>query len=358
LNTALLHLTDADWKGRLQIKRGQLEAVCGDIDGWHRRHDVSFLLTHHGIDWLTRKAGEEVQRDILDFTVHLFFGHKHDSFDANYSARGAFPQLRYQASSLFGMERQHGYAAGRIQFNSIKNDLIRLWPRQLLRSADRWVFVPDYGTYELEADQGTFVAPLHVVPIATTISVPSSQTDRGGGVPAHKPKVGTQPTIFLSYAWGDDTDPGLIRDQAAEAIFSWLKTQGYDARRDKQDLRSGDLISEYETTIGVADHIVVVLSDKYLRSAYSMAELHNIHEHCLRDRGEFLRRVTCVMLQDAAKIRDDLERLKYAQYWKTRYEEMYAALTELGIEAIGLRTSSASIRFVTFGRRRTRFSGT
>ena len=69
-----------------------------------------------------------------------------------------------------------------------------------------------------------------------------------------------------------------------------------------------------------------------------MAELHNIHEHCLRDREAFLRRVTCVMLHDAAKIRDDLERVKYASYWKRRYQEMHEKLTELGIEAIGLRT--------------------
>ena len=277
LNTASRQLSDGNWKGRLELEVGQFEAVCGgSVEDWHRRHDVCFLLTHHGTDWLQEKVREDVERGLCGFTVHLF-GHKHDQWTV-IDQRSSHQGWRHQASSLFGSEmftgvagddrRQHGYSAGRIQFYNASNHTLRLWPRQLVRKATgAWAFAPDYGIYELEVDQGTSAAPLRTEPAADSTAPASPAQNDSANAFARKSSVDglAQPTVFLSYARGDNSDPGLIRDQAAEAIFSWLQTAGYDARRDKQDLRSGDLISTYEQTIGIAEHIVVVLSDKYLR---------------------------------------------------------------------------------------------
>jgi hypothetical protein len=54
-----------------------------------------------------------------------------------------------------------------------------------------------------------------------------------------------------------------------------LDKEGWQILRDSSVLRSGELISGFMKRIGLADHVIVVLSDKYLRSPYCMTELHS-----------------------------------------------------------------------------------
>ena len=56
-------------------------------------------------------------------------------------------------------------------------------------------------------------------------------------------------------------------------------------------LRPGDLISGFMKRIGLADHVIVVLSDKYLRSPYCMTELHSIYQRSVGEKEDFLRRI-------------------------------------------------------------------
>jgi internalin A len=53
-------------------------------------------------------------------------------------------------------------------------------------------------------------------------------------------------------------------------------------------MRSGDLISGFMKRIGRADRVIVVLSDKYLRSPYCMTELHIIYRRSNEEKEEFL----------------------------------------------------------------------
>jgi hypothetical protein len=75
--------------------------------------------------------------------------------------------------------------------------------------------------------------------------------------------------------------------------------------------------------IGLADHMIVVLSEKYLHSAYCMTELHSIYQRSLEEKGDFLRRIIPLTLGDVRiSTRDD--RLAYAQYWQREFARLDA----------------------------------
>jgi len=78
--------------------------------------------------------------------------------------------------------------------------------------------------------------------------------------------------------WGDDSsETARKRAEVVDRLCETLAKNGWNIIRDKNAMRSGDLISGFMKRIGVADHVIVVLSDKYLlRSPYCMAELYGI----------------------------------------------------------------------------------
>ena len=45
-------------------------------------------------------------------------------------------------------------------------------------------------------------------------------------------------------------------------------------------------------------HVIVVFSDKYLRSPYCMTELHSIYQRSVGDKEDFLRRIIPLVLDD------------------------------------------------------------
>jgi internalin A len=86
-------------------------------------------------------------------------------------------------------------------------------------------------------------------------------------------------------------------------------------------LRPGELISGFMKRIGLADHVIVVLSDKYLRSPYCMTELHSIYQRSVGEKEDFLRRVIPLVLDDA-RFGTWRDRLVYTKHWRAEFEEM------------------------------------
>jgi TIR domain len=85
-----------------------------------------------------------------------------------------------------------------------------------------------------------------------------------------------KPEIFVSYSWGDDSsEDAWKRAEVVDRLCETLDKDGWHILRDSNVLRSGELISGFMKRIGLADHVIVVLSDKYLRSPYCMTELHS-----------------------------------------------------------------------------------
>jgi internalin A len=83
-------------------------------------------------------------------------------------------------------------------------------------------------------------------------------------------------------------------------------------------LRPGELISGFMKRIGLADYVIVVLSDKYLRSP---TELHSIYQRSLGEKEDFLRRIFPLVLADA-RFDTWRDRLVYTTHWRAEFEEM------------------------------------
>jgi internalin A len=141
----------------------------------------------------------------------------------------------------------------------------------------------------------------------------------------------TTPEIFVSYAWGDDSSQEAR--QRTEIVDRLCKTlgQGWNILRDSNVLRSGDLISGFMKRIGLADHVIVVLSDKYLRSPYCMTELHSIYQRSVGEKEDFLHRIIPLVLLDA-RFDSPEERVEYAKHWEARYLKLKSNLDYLSVE--------------------------
>lgn len=185
LNTAFLQLQGGDYQGKLVWDTRQLHAVCGGaVDDWINRHSLCLLLTHQGSDWLAPDAKKHGETEIAPagrFALHLY-GHMHEA-DLNYIHTGGNTQATrlYQGCSVFGMEkfgeppailRSHGYAAGRIDFNSIDASL-RIWPRIATDKPNGtgWRYIPD-NTHLVLADglsTAPEIIPLHILKTSTPV---------------------------------------------------------------------------------------------------------------------------------------------------------------------------------------------
>jgi len=166
-NTAFLQLQGGDYQGKLVWDAGQLQAVCGAADDWQSQHDFCLLLTHHGMDWLTPEGQQHGDSEIVPagrFAVHLF-GHQHETRLTS-THRGGSPNASrlFQGCSVFGMEkfgeppktqRNHGYAADRIEIDAQGQASLRFWPRLATNKPDGWRFIPDSVNVHLLNDHGT-----------------------------------------------------------------------------------------------------------------------------------------------------------------------------------------------------------
>ena len=72
----------------------------------------------------------------------------------------------------------------------------------------------------------------------------------------------SQPEIFLSYAWGSESE------QIVNDLDSAFKAKGITLIRDKRDLGFKSIITEFMQRIGKGQAVVVVITDKYLKSPY------------------------------------------------------------------------------------------
>jgi len=147
------------------------------------------------------------------------------------------------------------------------------------------------------------------------------------------------PEIFVSYAWGDDSsDDTRKRTEVVDRFCESLGQHGWHILRDKSAMRPGDLISGFMKRIGLADHVIVVLSDKYLRSPYCMTELNSIYRNSRLEKQGFLDRIIPLVLDDA-RFGTPEERVEYAKHWETRYLKLRSDLDHLSVEDFRLYKS-------------------
>lgn len=121
-------------------------------------------------------------------------------------------------------------------------------------------------------------------------------------------------TVFVSYAWGGE------REEIVNQIDQSLQERGINITRDKRDLGYKGSIKEFMERIGQGHCIIVVVSDKYLRSPNCMFELVEIAEN-----KQFHDRIFPVVLTDA-DIYDPVKRLEYVKHWETKRSELAEAM--------------------------------
>jgi hypothetical protein len=120
--------------------------------------------------------------------------------------------------------------------------------------------------------------------------------------------------VFISYAWGGKSE------EIVNKIDQSLQKRGIKIIRDKRDLGYKGSIQEFMERIGQGNCVIVVISDKYLRSPNCMFELAEIAEN-----KQFHDRIFPVVLEDAS-IYDPIQRLDYVKHWEAKRAELAAKI--------------------------------
>lgn len=124
--------------------------------------------------------------------------------------------------------------------------------------------------------------------------------------------------IFISYAWGGESE--TIVDQLDQT----LQEKGLMIIRDKRDLGFKGRIKDFMKQIGRGKAVIVVISEKYLKSENCMFELLQIAEN-----GQFHNRIFPIVLADA-NIYKPVHRLRYVKYWEEQIAELDTAMKDVG----------------------------
>jgi len=169
------------------------------------------------------------------------------------------------------------------------------------------------------------VAPLEVFLGTATRRLTKS---RGRLTPSGPGTAEPSDEIFVSYAWGDRRETGDSREAIVDRLYDTLVSRGHKVVRDKKDNGYGKRISEFMRRLGEGKLVVVVVSDKYLKSPYCMYELLEIYEHGGLVEG----RMFPIVLSDA-KMYSLADRLEYVLHWKREKKKIEDLINELGLDA-------------------------
>ncbi len=126
-----------------------------------------------------------------------------------------------------------------------------------------------------------------------------------------------QPEVYISHAWGGESD--LVM----EKIVKRLEKDKIQVVYDHKDLQYRGSISQFMNELGKAKAVILIISNKYLRSEYCMFELLQIYAN-----NQFLHRIFPVVL-DEVQISKSTDRLDLVKYWETQQDELEKKIREL-----------------------------
>ena len=126
--------------------------------------------------------------------------------------------------------------------------------------------------------------------------------------------MGNNNHVFISYAWGGESER-IVNELDAD-----LQAKGILVVRDKRDLGFKGMIRDFMRQFGHGHAVIVVISDKYLRSPNCMFELVEIARN-----KDLYDRVFPIVLADA-DIHNPVNRIKYIKHWEDRIKELDEAM--------------------------------
>jgi hypothetical protein len=121
-------------------------------------------------------------------------------------------------------------------------------------------------------------------------------------------------TVYISYAWGGESE--IIADKIQETF----KHKGILVIRDKTDLGFKGRIKTFMKNLGAGKRVILIISDKYLKSKNCLFELLHIARH-----KNFVNRVFPIILEDA-HIFKPKDIVLYVQYWEKQVKELDDAI--------------------------------
>ena len=127
--------------------------------------------------------------------------------------------------------------------------------------------------------------------------------------------------VFISYAWGKEDEE---REAIVNQLDQSLKERGLNIIRDKRDLEYRGSIKTFMERIGRGDCIIIVISDKYLKSPNCMFELVEIAGN-----KQFENRIFPIVLADA-NIYNPKGQIQYIKHWETQLQELEESLDGVG----------------------------
>lgn len=120
--------------------------------------------------------------------------------------------------------------------------------------------------------------------------------------------------VYISYAWGGESE------RIVNELDTDLQARGIVVVRDKRDLGYKGSILGFMQEIGRGRAVIVVISDKYLKSPNCMVELVEIaRNQNVRDR------IFPVVLADA-DIYDPVNRVRYIKHWEDKLKQLDEAM--------------------------------
>ena len=122
--------------------------------------------------------------------------------------------------------------------------------------------------------------------------------------------------VFISYAWGGESE------QTVDELEQAFAKRGIRIIRDKKDLEYKSSIQLFEQRIGMGKGIVLVISDKYLRSEHCMYELVQLNKN-----RNLRNRIFPIVLEDA-RIYNVSDRLNYIKYWDEKIKALEDAIKD------------------------------
>lgn len=136
-------------------------------------------------------------------------------------------------------------------------------------------------------------------------------------------------SAYISYAWRDAVSSTagtaassdvVDREDIVDSIYNELtKNYGVTIFRDKNELTLQDSIQSFMNRIGQGKVVIIVVSDKYLKSEYCMYEAWEIYKNDrFKDRA-FLVVLPDVNLGDTAQ---------YITYWKNKQSDLAAEIKD------------------------------
>ncbi len=126
--------------------------------------------------------------------------------------------------------------------------------------------------------------------------------------------MGDNNHVFISYAWGGESER-IVNELDAD-----LQSKGILVVRDKRDLGFKGMIRDFMRQFGSGHAVIVVISDKYLKSPNCMFELVEIARN-----KDLYDRVFPIVLGDA-DIYDPVNRIKYIKHWEDKIKELDEAM--------------------------------